>query len=71
MLIDPVLDVMIRGLRPVEPPKKKSGDKDDAKGENKKKPRTPARTRPPSLDPTVVITNSSGKEIARGKMPFG
>jgi hypothetical protein len=24
-----------------------------------------------SLDPTVVITDSSGKQVASGKMPFG
>ena len=26
---------------------------------------------PESLDPVVTITDSSGKEVARGKMPFG
>jgi len=63
VLIDPVLDVMIRDL-------------DDTSHEVKKELRGgPNETRsvqmPLSLDPKVVITDSSGKTLAEGVMPFG
>jgi hypothetical protein len=93
VLIDPVLDVMIRGLHRTEPAKQKK-PKTPAKNTAAKKqgslldkiakalgvkqseppapaPIVPEPTRRKSLDPTVIITDSSGKEVARGKMPFG
>ena len=88
VLIDPVLDVMIRNLNAAEPVKeekeKKEGDKDAAKkdgnlveavvkalgGTKSDPPAAPPPARL-SLDPTVTITDSSGKEVSRGKMPFG
>lgn len=63
VLIDPVLDLMFRNLS-------------DSSRKNKITYQTPdgkkhSYERPVSLDPLVVITNSSGKKIAEGTMPFG
>ncbi|MHC4402784.1 MAG: hypothetical protein ACYTG0_24235 [Planctomycetota bacterium] len=55
VLTDPVLDVMIRGLR-----------RTDVKEGNAFEDFTRSR-----LDPIVTITNSLGEQVAKGKMPFG
>jgi hypothetical protein len=63
VLIDPVLDIMIRRLDNTTPKKKeavKLGDGQEAAPESTV-----------SLDPTVTITDSSGKTVAEGTMPFG
>jgi len=59
VLIDPKLDIMIRGL-------------DDTSVEVEKK-RSDGSTykRPKSLDPKVVITRADGRVVAEGVMPFG
>jgi hypothetical protein len=59
VLIDPVLDVMIRDLRVDNPPQEK------AEGQS------PPRKQTTDLNPTVTITDSSGKTVAEGTMPFG
>jgi hypothetical protein len=63
VLVDPVLDIMIRGLddsgRTEKVPYKLPGGKEQS------------FQRPLSLDPKVTITNSSGKRVAEGKLPFG
>ena len=63
VLVDPVLDIMIRGL-------------DDSGRTGKQVFKLPggkeqSLQRPLSLDPKVTITNSSGKRVAEGKLPFG
>lgn len=55
VLIDPKLDVMIRGL-----------DDTSVKVETENK-----RTKDKSLDPTVAIARSDGEVVAEGTMPFG
>ncbi|HLA83873.1 MAG TPA: hypothetical protein VJL29_03685 [Thermoguttaceae bacterium] len=84
VLIDPKLDLMIRELKrtpSVEEKKeaaaKKGGSLFDKVAEalgTAKAGATPETMQPPrpvSLDPIVRITDSSGKRVARGKMPFG
>jgi hypothetical protein len=62
VLTDPVLDIMIRNL-------------DDAKATRKQTIKVGDREqtveRSVSLDPTVTITDPSGKKVAEGVMPFG
>ncbi len=58
VLIDPVLDIMIRRLS-------KMMDTYDSDG---KKRRNQKLT---SLDPKVVITRADGQKVAEGVMPFG
>jgi len=63
VLVDPVLDIMIRRL-------------DDAKRTQKETLKYPdgqqrSYERPLSLDPIVTITDASGKTVSEGKMPFG
>ena len=63
VLVDPVLDIMIRRMH-------------DTSRKQKEGYKLPNGTEhiiegPLSLDPTVTITNSSGKKVAEGKMPFG
>lgn len=55
VLIDPKLDIMIRRL--------------DALSVEKKADREVRRW--DSIDPTVVVTDSAGKQVASGTMPFG
>jgi hypothetical protein len=64
VLIDPELDLMIAGLNDTT---RKEGEMSFALegGEPVTIPRYA------SLDPTVVIADASGKEVAAGKMPFG
>jgi hypothetical protein len=64
LLLDPKLDVMVRGLQDTA---KKTGTRRtlSSSGEIVTLPRYA------SLDPIMTITNSSGKEVASGKMPFG
>lgn len=59
VLIDPVLDVMIRGLR------------DTTRHKTRKLSNGGSFEEPLSLDPTVTITDSAGKKVAGGPMPFG
>ncbi|MHC4402783.1 MAG: hypothetical protein ACYTG0_24230 [Planctomycetota bacterium] len=64
VLLDPKLDLLIAGL---EDTTQETGQMEftDENGNQVKMPRYA------SLDPTVVITDPSGKEVASGKMPFG
>ena len=64
ILTDPALGTMLGGL---EDRTRKEQDL-EITGEDGKKIAIP---RYASLDPTVTITDSSGKEVAGGKMPFG
>ena len=59
VLIDPVLDVMIRGLR------------DTTRHKTRKLSGGESFEEPLSLDPMVTITDSTGKKVAGGPMPFG
>jgi len=63
VLIDPVLDVMIRGLDDTSRKTKKTYKSADGK--------THTYERNLSLDPKVTVSNSRGKQVAEGKMPFG
>jgi hypothetical protein len=63
VLVDPVLDIMIRRLDDTTRKKKetlKYGDGQESTYE-----------RSLSLDPLVTITNSAGKKVSEGVMPFG
>ena len=77
VLTDPVLDTMIRRLSAVSPPKREPSAKEGSVISRLKEAlgMGDTQTKPPdgpqSLDPTVTITDSSGKRIAQGKMPFG
>ncbi len=64
ILTDPVLDTMVLGLRDTTRLERELSVR-DAEGKTVKIPMYA------SLDPTVVITDSSGKQVAEGKMPFG
>lgn len=67
VLIDPVLDVMIRGLDDTTRSQKRTfTTADTADGRT-----YTLKEKLSSLDPTVSITDSSGKEVATGVMPFG
>jgi hypothetical protein len=58
VLVDPVLNTMIRGLNDTSrKTTRKNGDQ--------------TNTIDLPLEPTVTITNSSGKKVAEGVMPFG
>jgi hypothetical protein len=62
VLIDPVLDIMIRNLYDASRKEKKTvkhGTEETTVEQGV------------SLDPTVTITDSSGKTVAKGTMPFG
>jgi hypothetical protein len=66
VLIDPKLDLMIRRLTDTSRTEKKMiqrGSGAYAKTETYESPVT--------LDPTVTITDSAGKKVAEGTMPFG
>jgi hypothetical protein len=66
VLVDPKLDIMIRRMD--DPSKKK---KETVKYRVGKEMKEYTYERPLSLDPTVTITNSAGKKVAEGVMPFG
>jgi hypothetical protein len=66
VLIDPVCGIMIRGLSDASRKKKET----IRYGEGKNVQET-TYDRPLSLDPLVTITDSAGKKIAEGPMPFG
>jgi hypothetical protein len=66
VLTDPKLDIMIRRLD--DPSKKK---KETVKYRVGKEMKEYTYERSLSLDPTVTITNSAGKKVAEGVMPFG
>jgi hypothetical protein len=59
VLIDPKLDIMIRGLNDTSV----QVEKETSSGDKYKRPK--------SLDPNVVITRADGKIEAEGVMPFG
>jgi len=63
VLLDPVLDIMVRGLN----------DTAHNKTETFKTPDGTEQTftRPLSLDPKVAITRANGEIVAEGVMPFG
>jgi hypothetical protein len=63
VLTDPVLDIMIRDLDDTTRTKTETHDFGDGK--------ETTTTRSLPLDPTVTITDSSGKRVAEGTMPFG
>jgi hypothetical protein len=63
VLVDPALDLMIRRLNDTSRTKKEAYRLSNGK--------TESYDRPTSLDPVVTVTNSSGKKIAEGVMPFG
>lgn len=63
VLTDPKLDIMIRDLENTDPAQKQEYKLPDGGAR--------IRSGPVSLDPDVTITNSSGKIVAQGKMPFG
>lgn len=60
VLIDPVLDIMIRNLYDTSRKEKKSIGFGEGTYEAEV-----------SLDPTVVVTDAAGKRVAEGVMPFG
>jgi hypothetical protein len=63
VLIDPQLDIMIRRLSDSRHKEKKMIDLGEGKSTSYEQEL--------SLDPTVTITDSAGKTIAEGPMPFG
>jgi hypothetical protein len=63
VLIDPALDIMIRGINDTRQKVKEEIDVGDGKKETREKIK--------SLDPMVTITDSAGKIVAEGPMPFG
>jgi hypothetical protein len=63
VLTDPGLGIMIRGLNDTSRKQKETYKFGDGKEQS--------YDRPLALDPTVTITNSSGKRVAEGKLPFG
>jgi hypothetical protein len=72
VLIDPVLNIKFSNLALTAPPTPKgSRAKEPARRPKDSKPGNRFASKHYPLDPTVVITDSSGKEVARGKMPFG
>ena len=60
VLVDPKLDIMIRGLEDTSRKQTK-----DAEG------KALGHERNLSLDPTVIITRTNGEKVAEGVMPFG
>jgi hypothetical protein len=63
VLTDPVLDIMIRRLDDTSRKKKETVKLADGK--------ETSYERKLSLDPVVTITDSSGKKVSEGEMPFG
>jgi hypothetical protein len=63
VLTDPKLGIMIRDLDDTSRTQKEILKFGDGKEQSYE--------RPLSLDPTVTITDSSGKRVAEGKLPFG
>jgi hypothetical protein len=63
VLVDPVLNLMVRRLENFSQTKKETYRLPNGKEES--------YDRPLSLDPVVTITDSSGKKVAEGIMPFG
>ena len=66
ILVDPKLDLMVRGL--IDPKRTK---KETIRYLVGKETREYTYNRPFSFDPTVTVTSSSGKKVAEGVMPFG
>jgi hypothetical protein len=64
VLIDPELDIMIRGLDDTSVTVEKEYKDSSGKVVHTAK-------RPKSLDPKVVITRADGEIVAEGVMPFG
>jgi hypothetical protein len=63
VLIDPKLDLMIRNLDDTQKRNKKKAKPGDGKPQG--------HLRDESLDPVVTISDSSGKTVSEGPMPFG
>ncbi len=63
VLTDPILDIMIRGLNDTTRKQQKTYKSSDGK--------THSYETHLALDPKVTITNSRGKRVAEGVMPFG
>jgi len=64
IIVEPKLDLLLRGLQDTT----KTIRERTVTGPDGKKVTIPQYA---SLDPTVVITNSAGKKVAEGKIPFG
>ena len=60
MLVDPKLDLMIRGLDDTKRKQTKGADGQPLGYERKL-----------SLDPRVIVTRINGEKVAEGVMPFG
>jgi hypothetical protein len=67
VLIDPVLGIMIRGLTDTS---RKQKLKETVKSADGNETET-SYDRELSLDPVVTITDSAGKQVSEGVMPFG
>jgi hypothetical protein len=63
VLVDPVLDIMIRGLSDASRTKTETFKTADGKEQT--------FSRPQSLDPKVTIARTNGEIVAEGVMPFG
>jgi hypothetical protein len=63
VLLDPVLDIMVRRLNDTAHSKTETFKTPDGKEQT--------YTRPLSLDPKVTVTRSNGEIVAEGVMPFG
>jgi hypothetical protein len=63
VLVDPVLNIMIRGLNDTRQKQKETIELGVGRKETSE--------RPLSLDPIVTITDAAGKIVSEGKMPFG
>ncbi len=61
VLIDPVLDIMIRGLDDTTRKHRETGPDGQPRSYETNV----------SLDPNVVITRANGEKVAQGVMPFG
>ena len=64
IIVDPKHDLLLRSLQDTT----KTIRERTYTGSDGEKVKVPTYA---SLDPTIVITNSAGKQVAEGKMPFG
>jgi hypothetical protein len=83
VLVDPKLDIMIRGLDDTSPKQTTDGEslltgllglfrkEDTSKQATDADGKPLSYQRPVSLDPKVIITRANGEKVAEGVMPFG